>query len=246
MELETEVSIVLPCYNEKENLEILLPEIISKIGERINDFEILVVDDSSPDGTAKFVSKLGEIDPRVKLVLREKKEGIGAALRHGYDEANGKIIASSDADLSFKVDDILRLIDKISEGFDLVVGSRHSKSSSYERRRIGTKIKGLVSTVGNSVIGFISGLGIRDFSANFRAIRREVWKAISVQEKTNSILLEMIMKCHYSGFKVTEIPVSFSERIHGESKLNLAVEAPKFLLKFILFTIKFRVLRRKK
>ena len=112
MELEIEVSIVLPCYNEKENLEIL-PEIISKIGERINDFEILVVDDSSPDGTAKFVGKLGEIDPRVKLVLREKKEGIGAALRHGYDELMKTI--SPDADLSFKVDDILRLIDKISE-----------------------------------------------------------------------------------------------------------------------------------
>jgi len=244
MERDIDVSIVLPCYNEKENLEILLPEIIGKFSAEGIGFEILVVDDSSPDGTAEFVESFGSNDSRVKLVLREKKEGIGAALRHGYDVAIGEIILSSDADLSFKVDDMLRLMDKIGEGFDLVVGSRHSQTSSYEKKRISTKIKGLVSSFGNSTIGFISGLGIRDFSANFRAIKREVWSSISVREKTNSILLEMIMKCHYRGYMVTEIPVSFSERIYGESKLNLAIEAPKFLMKFIVFTVRFRILRR--
>jgi dolichol-phosphate mannosyltransferase len=241
---DIDVSIILPCYNEKENLEVLLPEIIGKFNAKGIDFEILIVDDSSPDGTPEFIEYFGSNDPRVKLVLREKKEGIGAALRHGYDVAIGEIILSSDADQSFKVDDMLRLVDKIGEGFDLVVGSRHSQSSSYERKRISTKIKGLVSSFGNSTISFISGLGIRDFSANFRAIKKEVWESISIKEKTNSILLEMIMKCHYGGHKVTEIPVSFSERIYGESKLNLAVEAPKFLFKFIQFTIRFRVFRR--
>ena len=239
-----DVSIVLPTYNEKENLEVIIPEIIRKFDAKKIDFEILVVDDSSPDGTSEFIEYFGSEDPRVKLVLRKKKEGIGAALRHGYDVAIGDIILSSDADQSFKIDDMLRLLDKIEEGFDLVVGSRHSQSSSYEKKRISTKIKGLVSSLGNSTIGFISGLGIRDFSANFRAIRREVWKSISVKEKTNSILLEMIMKCHYGGHRVTEIPVSFSERIYGESKLNLAIEAPKFLIKFIAFTIRFRILKR--
>ena len=244
MARDIDVSIVLPCYNEKENLEVLLPEIIGKFSAKGVEFEILVVDDSSPDGTPEFVEDFSCNDSRVKLVLREKKEGIGAALRHGYDVAIGSIILSSDADQSFKVDDMLRLLDKMGEGFDLVVGSRHSQTSSYERNRISTKIKGLVSSIGNSTISFISGLGIRDFSANFRAIKREVWKSISVKEKTNSILLEMIMKCHYGGHRVTEIPVSFSERIYGESKLNLAIEAPKFLIKFIAFTIRFRILKR--
>lgn len=232
------ISIVLPTYNERENIEILIPE-IEKTFEGINH-EIIVVDDSSPDGTADVSEALNREYGNVRVIVRKKKEGIGAAIREGYNKANNAIIISSDSDLSFTPSDMYKLYEKIQEGYDLVLGSRHSESSFYETTTLKIKIKGWVSKNGNRVLRFITGIGINDFSANFRAIRRETWAQINTKEKTNTLLLEMILKCKYGGLKVTEIPVVFKDRIYGESKLNLTVEAPKFLIKMIIYVMKYR------
>ncbi|MEE9604759.1 MAG: glycosyltransferase [Candidatus Scalindua sp.] len=232
------LSIILPTYNEKDNLKILIPE-IEKTFEHI-DHEIIVVDDSSPDGTAKVSKELNETYGNIRVIVRKRKEGIGAAIREGYNNANNSIILSSDADLSFIPSDMYRLYEKIQEGYDLVLGSRHSGYSFYELTTLKVRIKGWISKNGNRVLRFITGTGISDFSANFRAIRRDVWIRINTQEKTNTLLLEMILKCKYGGLKVTEIPVTFKDRIYGESKLNLGIEVPKYLIKMIKYIVRYR------
>ncbi len=234
------LSIVLPTYNEKDNIKILIPE-IEKTFNHINH-EIIVVDDSSPDGTATASEKFNKEYGNIRVIVREKKEGIGAAIREGYNNARNSIIISSDSDLSFLPSDMYRLFEKIQEGYDLVLGSRHSEYSFYELTTLKVRIKGWISKNGNRVLRLITGIRVHDFSANFRAIRKDVWKRINTIEKTNTLLLEMILKCKYGGLKVTEIPVTFKDRIYGESKLNLGIEAPKFLIKMIKYVVMYRLM----
>ncbi|MFH1724569.1 MAG: glycosyltransferase [Elusimicrobiota bacterium] len=233
------VSAVVPTYNERENIVILARQIHEALAGR--EHEILVVDDRSPDGTGEAVEALAKDIPGLSLVTKERREGIGAALRYGYDRARCDVLVSMDADLSFSTRDITLLIERIEAGYDLVLGCRHTKGGEYETPTWKVKLKYLISRLGNLVVGWMTGLHIHDFSANFRAIRRGVWRDIQTQENTNSLLLEMILKVNHCGYKIAEVPVAFADRLHGESKLNLAVEAPKFLAKLVYYTLKFRV-----
>jgi dolichol-phosphate mannosyltransferase len=233
------VSVIIPTYNERENIGILIGQLHDVLGAR--DHEILVVDDRSPDGTGAVVEALAKADPRVKLAVKEKREGIGAALRYGYDLGKKDILLSMDADLSFKTSEAVKLLELVDSGFDLALGCRHKTGGSYEAPTLRVKAKFFVSRLGNRVIRGLVGLDLHDYSANFRAIRRSVWREILTEENTNSLLLEMILKVKYRGFKIAEVPVSFSDRIHGQSKLNLFIEAPKFLVNLLKYTFRYRV-----
>ncbi len=233
------LSIILPTYNELENIKIFIPQIEKTFSDI--DHEIIVVDDNSPDKTGECALALNRQYGNIKIINRKKREGIGAALRQGYNYAKGTIIISSDADLSFSVEDMKRLYKKINEGYDLVVGTRHSiRGSYYEMNRPSVKIKGVISRIGNSALRTLAGLNIHDFSANFRAIRRKAWEKMETRENTNVILFEMIIKAKCNGLKITEMPVSFKDRVHGKSKLNLFKEIPKSILKVMIYIIKYR------
>lgn len=238
------LTVVLPTYNELKNIQILIPELEGYLNDKKIAAEIIIVDDQSPDGTAQAAEKLNKQYDNIRVIVKEKKEGIGAALRIGYTAARGELILSMDSDLSFEITDIEKFIAKIYEGYDLVVGSRHIKEAGYEKKTFNTRVKWFVSKFGNKIVRAITGVPIHDFSANFRMIRRSVWNTIETRENTNSLLLEMILKTKYKGLKVTEIPVTFKDRIYGESKLNLKKEAPKFFVKLFYFTIKYRLLKQ--
>ncbi len=233
------VSIIIPTYNEAQNIKLLIPQIEKTILKRYTG-EIIVVDDSSPDGTSEVAQQLNKRYKNIRVILRTKKEGIGAALREGYNAARGDVLISTDADLSFAVADMEKLLDKIHEGYDLVVGNRHGTQGFYEQQKMSTKIKGFVSKYGNILVRWLSGLEIHDTSANFRAIKRRTWNRIHTTDNTNSLLLEMILKTMYCGYNVTEIPVTFKERIYGLSKINLAKEVPKYFMKLMYYVLFYR------
>lgn len=225
------VSVVIPTYNERDNIVLLARELDRVLAGR--EHEILVVDDRSPDGTGAAVEELARELPALRLITKERREGIGAALRVGYDAGRLDVLLSTDADLSFQPADALRLLERIEAGADLALGCRHTVGGGYAARSLGVALKRLVSALGNRVVRLITGLAVRDYSANFRAIRREVWHAIQTRDDTNSLLLEMILKVHRRGYAIAEVPVTFGDRRFGRSKLNLAVEAPKFAVKLI-------------
>jgi dolichol-phosphate mannosyltransferase len=227
------VSVVLPTYNERENIRIIIPEIEKVFKENKIKGEILVVDDSSPDKTAEEAKRLNKRYGNVRVVLRKKKEGIGAALRDGYDRCRGDIIISLDADLSVKTSVIEKLIEKINLGNDLVVGSRYFSFGKRKEKHLKKIFQGIVSRLGNLFIKFVTGVNIHDFTLNYRAIRRNVWKKIKTKEKSNSFLLEMIVKSKFAGYKVSEIPVSFTERKYGKSKIKLFDTMVRFVYKSI-------------
>lgn len=228
-----ELSIVLPTYKERENLAVLVPKIQAAFSGVPH--EIIIVDDNSRDGTDALVAERVRMGEDVRLVTRPSLMGIGSAIRRGYDEARGTYVLSSDADQSFSVEDMGALYRKITEGYDLVTGYRHGTGAGYERHTPAVKVKYLFSRWGNRVVRAVSRLPVRDYSANFRIIRTETWKKIHTEENTNALLFEMIVKAVRAGARVTEIPVTFSERKFGASKLNLWKEAPKFLLKFLKY-----------
>lgn len=228
------LSIVLPTYNEAKNLEILIPDIESMF--KILPFEIIVVDDGSKDGTKELLELLNKKFNNIKLISRPRLMGIGSAIRDGYNAACSEYILSSDADLSFRAEDMKRLYEKINEGYDLVLGHRHGEGGGYEKKTPLVKIKYSLSRSGNFVFKTLSGIKINDFSANFRIIRRNSWLRLKTAENTNSLLFEMIIKAKKSGLKIAEIPVVFSQRRFGESKLNMLREAPRFVIKFIKYT----------
>lgn len=232
-----ELSIVVPTYNERENIRQMMQSIANVFSNII--YEVVVVDDRSPDKTGEVAQEMAASGHPVRVIYKDKKEGIGAALRVGYDNSQGRYIASMDADLSFQVEDLKRLYERILNGADLVVGSRHSKGSFYEISTPVIRKKYFVSRSGNWFLRFATRIPLHDFSANFRIIRKDVWRAIQTRENRNFLLFEMILKAWVCGFQVEDIPVSFFDRRFGQSKLNLSTEVPKFLFKLSAYLIRY-------
>ncbi len=223
------ISIILPTYNERENLEVLIPMICNVFRDK--NFEIIIVDDSSPDGTEEYVKNISRKNNFIRLITRKKERGIGSAISEGYNSARGDIIISSDADLSLDPADMLRLLEIIDNGFDVVVGSKYLKDSVYEKKSFRKFLQSFVSRCGNIYIRALLGVPLTDFTLNFRAFRKPIWNNIATKEKDNVMLLEMLYKAHINGYKIVSIPVKFSERKHGVTKFKFFGNSLPFLVK---------------
>ena len=227
------LSIVLPTYNERENIQLFVPELASAFDDISR--EVLVVDDSSPDGTGEEVLALRERFPELRLITRREKTGIGSALRAGYHAASNDVILSSDTDLSFRAADLRLLYDAIVAGADLAIGSRHTARETYETPSFAIWLKFAVSRSGNALLKMIFRIPVHDFSANCRAIRRTLWERLDTKENTNFFLFEMILLAKRRGGRIVEIPVTFLDRRYGQSKINHIVEIPKAFGKMLVF-----------
>jgi dolichol-phosphate mannosyltransferase len=221
----TLVSVVLGTYNESDNITKLIPAIESIFkGEKI-DGEILVVDDSSPDGTGDivrgFVSEYGN----VRLLSRPRKLGPGSAHAEGYKHAAGEVIIGMDTDFSHDPADIPRFIAKISEGYDLVQASRYVPGGAYEVKSFQTLKKSLASRAGNILVRFLTRVPIHDFTTSFRAMRRKVVQEVVTESTGNSFFMEFIVKAYRNGFNLIEIPIVFKDRVVGKSKLKLGKQS---------------------
>jgi glycosyltransferase involved in cell wall biosynthesis len=203
--------------------------------------EIIIVDDGSNDGTDALVERFAAQYQNIVFMNRGALKGIGSALRDGYNRATGEYILSSDADLSFTVDDMQALYVKIREGFDMVLGFkveyRPIETGKESDKPSETKIKFLTSQLGNWLVRRLSGLGsLHNFNTNFRIMRRDVWQKLHTVEERHFFLFEVILRAKKADARITEIPVMFYTRKYGESKLNFFKEAPKYLVKLIRYS----------
>ena len=229
------LSIVLPTYKEKENLEILIPQIEEEF--RGTSFEIVVVDDHSCDGTRELATQLGGRYKNITLLERPGLLGIGSALRDGYNCAQGEYILSSDADLSFNPQDMRALYEKICTGYDMVLGYKISRkregNAEVHRTFHGWIEEYVTSPLSNSIIRLMSGIKLKNYNTDFRIIRASIWKNIHPVEDRQFFLFETIYRAKQAGARITELPVTFSPRTFGESKVNFFKQAPKYLMKLI-------------
>lgn len=211
--------VIIPTYNEAENL----PLIVERTLEATDRVDILVVDDNSPDGTGTKADELAQENDRVFVVHRGGKEGLLAAYREGFDWAldhGYDVVCQMDADGSHAPEQLERLLGAIDDGADLVIGSRYiegSEVNDWPRERY------LLSKAGNKYISLALGVDVADMTAGFRAIRREVLEGIDVTDLSDKGYIFQVDLAHRAleaGFDVREVPVTFTDRTLGESKLD--------------------------
>ena len=217
--------VVIPTYNEKENAEAIAKAVL----ENLEIGELLFVDDNSPDGTGAICDALAAANPRVHVMHRESKEGLGRAylagfrwaLDHGFDR-----IFEMDADFSHDPHELPNFI-KAAEDADLVLGSRYTggiRVMNWPLSRL------LISTFAGVYVRAITGMPVMDPTGGFKCFRREVLEAIDFSKITSngySFQIEMTHNAWMKGFKIVEIPITFADRTSGKSKMskNIAVEA---------------------
>lgn len=226
-----ELSVVLPTYNEAKSIAKVIPELENFFAEKKIECEIIIVDDSSPDGTAQEVKKWQKKFSNLVLLADNPKEGIGKALSRGYLAACGEWILSMDADRSFKTEDIARLLKERKKGFDLITGSKYAKGAILKKDSIAHWLKVQISKGGNAYLRFLTGVPANDFTINFRLFKKEVWKAIHPKDVENFFLVEMLVQAHQKGFKIKEIPTTLLLRDFGQSKTKVWRQIVKFLVK---------------
>lgn len=210
--------IIIPTYNELDNLPKLLPEVLSK-NEEIN---ILIVDDNSPDGTAAFVENEMKNNDRIHLIKRSSKQGLGTAYIAGFKYAlqnNFELIFEMDADFSHDPKEIPKFLEEIKNS-DLVIGSRYINGVNvinWPMRRL------LLSSFANVYTRIITGMPIHDATGGFKCFRRKVLESINLdQVRSNgyAFQIEMNFKAWKKGFNVKEIPIIFVDRMKGQSKMS--------------------------
>lgn len=210
--------VVIPTYNEAENILPLLAEIHSVVPE----MDVLVVDDASPDGTGTLVADLAARDPRVRLLARPGKQGLGTAYVAGFRDCLDRgytVVCQMDSDFSHQpryLADFLREI----EHADLVLGSRYAPGGATEDWSLKRK---LLSRGGNFYARAVLGIPVRDLTGGFKCFRRDVLEAVSletVRAEGYAFQMEMTWRAWRLGFRIREVPIVFPDRSRGVSKLS--------------------------
>jgi dolichol-phosphate mannosyltransferase len=217
--------VVIPTYNEIDSIE----QVIARVLAADRRAEVLVVDDSSPDGTGDLVARLAERSPRVQLLRRGGKQGLGAAYRAGFAwgiERAYDALVEMDADLSHPPERLPALLDGLGHA-DLVIGSRYVPGGATVNW---SPLRKLISRGGNGYVRLALGVPIHDATAGYRAYRREVLEALPVSAVASNgycFQVEMAHRTWQEGFRVTEVPITFTERTSGVSKMSqrIVVEA---------------------
>ena len=212
------ILVIIPTYNEKENIGTILPLVL----KQDQGIEVLVVDDNSPDGTGKLVEELKASNPRIKLIKREKKSGLGTAYIAGFDYAlqNGyDYIFEMDSDFSHDPSYIPDFLKAIKDS-DLVLGSRYIRGVNVVNWPI-TRL--LLSYFANVYARWVTGLPVRDSTGGFKCFKREVLEKIgldNIHSNGYAFQIEMSFRAWKKGFKIKEIPIIFVDRRAGESKMS--------------------------
>ncbi len=211
--------VIVPTYNEKENI----PRLVGELRALPGDVHVLVVDDNSPDGTGAIADAIAAGDDGVHVIHRAGKLGLGTAYKSGFAyglSRDYQYLCTMDADFSHDPHSVPTLIQAADEGADFVVGSRYvpgGKLVGWPRFRV------LLSAVANQLAHTFLGVTTHDCTAGFRCYRRRLLETIDIDAIFStgySFLIEMTFVCQRAGFKITEVPITFVNRTEGDSKIS--------------------------
>jgi len=216
------VCVCLPTYNERENLE---PMLRALAGVLAPDDRVLVIDDNSPDGTGELADRLATELGFVDVLHRPRKEGLGPAYLAGFRralDAGAELVVEIDCDFSHDPNDVPRLI-AAAEDADLVLGSRYVPGGGVENWGL---IRRAISYGGSLYARIVLGLSVRDLTGGFKCIRRAVLEAIPLDEVRSrgyAFQIELTYRAIRKGFRVQEVPIRFTDRVVGGSKMSRAI-----------------------
>jgi dolichol-phosphate mannosyltransferase len=211
--------VCLPTYNEAENIG----QVLNRLFAADPSLKVIVVDDGSPDGTAEIVAQRAAVDPRIGLLRRPGRLGLGTAyiaafregLRSGHD-----LFVTMDSDLSHAPERVPALLDAVEAGAGLAIGSRYVTGGSISGWGLHRRV---LSFGANSFARLWLGIRPRDVTSGFRCYRRaavELLVASPVRASGYSTLVELLVRCQRAGFAVVEVPIRFVDRVHGQSKMS--------------------------
>jgi glycosyltransferase involved in cell wall biosynthesis len=225
---ELAYSIVVPLFNEQENVPQLYVKIIDVMDAIGESYEIVFVDDGSKDGTFRLLSEIAADDARVVVVRLRRNFGQTAALKAGFDHSRGEIIISMDGDLQHDPAEIPRFIEKIKEGYDIVSGWRVERKDHWLMRQ-------LPSRVANWIMAKLSRVPLHDFGTTFKAYRREILSEIHLYGELHRFIPAL---ASWAGASVAEVPITNIRRINGKSNYGISRTIRVFLdllsVKFLL------------
>jgi dolichol-phosphate mannosyltransferase len=229
--------VVMPTYNERENIERIVPAVLAQS----EDFDVLVVDDMSPDGTGEISDRLhDEHGSRVNVMHRQGKRGLGQAYRAGFRWALDRgydYVFEMDSDFSHDPADLLRLREAVSSGrADVAVGSRwvgHGGTRNW------SPLRKLISRGGSLYSRIMLGVPVRDLTTGFKCFRREVLQSLkldAIESNGYGFQVELNYRCHQLGYRIAEVPIVFVDRRVGQSKMggNIVWEAALVVLRLRL------------
>lgn len=234
---ELKTTIVIPTYNERENIKHLIPQVFQVFKKSKIKGSVIVVDDNSPDGTAREAKKLSKKFP-LKVIERPSKQGLGTAYKAGFKEAlnqKADIVFEMDADFSHNPEYIPLFLQKLAEGNDLVIGSRYMQGGKRESTWFNT----LVGNGANFLVKNIGGLPVFDVTSGFRAYNTRVFKKVDLENLTSKgyeFQLEMVVRTNKEGFKLSEIPIVFTKRKFGDSKMSFSD-----IRRFFIYAVKMKL-----
>ncbi len=221
--LKSKAVVMIPTYNEGENIEDLIKEILTLDVEV--DISVVVADDNSPDGTGEIVRKMAETDNRIHALIRKKRRGRGAGGIDGFKEAlklTPDFVVEMDGDLSHQPKHIPSLLEACKD-YDLVIGSRFVKGGKDEDRNL---VRRIITFFVRSFIRRKFRIPVRDVSSGFRCFKRKVLEEIDLDDLISvnpSIVLEILYKAHLLDFTIKEVPIEFVDRTRGKTKLNFLI-----------------------
>ncbi len=222
------LSIVIPLYNEEESLGRLYERLTRALGKLGKEYEIIVVDDGSTDKSFQVLEKLHRQDGRLKVISFRRNFGQTAAMSAGFDQAQGDVIVTLDADLQNPPEEIGKLLAKMEEGFDIVSGWRKDRKDKYITRLLPSK-------TANLLISKLTGVELHDYGCSLKAYRKEVIKNIKLYGEMHRFIPAVASSV---GAKVAEVEVAHEPRRHGKSKYGLSRTLRVFLdiilVKFLL------------
>lgn len=221
--------LILPTFNEAENIETIVAAAGAQLAAVAGDgYRVLIVDDSSPDGTGRLADGLAAADEHVEVLHRTDRAGLGpaylAGFRHALAGGAGRLI-EMDSDFSHDPADIPRLMAALDAGADLALGSRYVPGGSVVDWGL---VRRVVSRGGCTYARAVLGLGVRDLTGGFKCFRREVLEAIdldTVRSQGYAFQVELTYRTLGHGFKVTEVPIVFRDRVLGTSKMSAVIAA---------------------
>jgi dolichol-phosphate mannosyltransferase len=223
------VWLVLPTYNEAENVEAFVGAVLEQLGTTGKPHRVLIVDDSSPDGTGEIADRLAARQEAVEVLHRPLKEGLGPAYLAGFDRAlagGAELVMEMDSDFSHDPADVPRLVAAAADT-DLVLGSRYVEGggvTDWGRFRLA------LSRGGSGYARVLLGMEVRDLTGGFKCFRREVLEGIALDQIGSNgygFQIELSYRADVAGFRIREVPIVFKEREVGQSKMTarIALEA---------------------
>lgn len=204
------VSVIFPSYNESENIVEAIKRVSKSLGRQL--YEVIVVDDNSPDETWKIVQELK--NPKVRVIRRMKERGLASAIARGVKESRGKVIVWLDCDLGIPPEVIPRLVEKL-KSCDVAIGSRYVKGGKDTRQKWRSMLSIMINVFASLVLGFY----IKDHTSGFIAVREKVFKKVSLSDRGfGEYFVEFMYKCAKNNFRIAEVGYVYKNRKGGISK----------------------------